>query len=412
MGLIKDILGKLSGEGDRTLAAPFFKTFTEYTPSFTSFNGGVYEMALTRSAVHAFATACSKLKPEVSGSANPRIRRAIATSPNEFTTWPRFLYRLATILECDTTAYVVPELSADGEEVYGLWPLKCEQADIVDYNGVPWIRFWTGAEDVLAIELNRVCIISKYQYVSDFFGSLNVLGSTMALLDAQDKAQIEAIKSSAKLRFIGALNGRVQEEDMEKKRERFAGKNLSAMNKSGLLLYDQTFGSLEQIKPYNYTVPADEMERIEKSVYTYFGTNEKILQNDFDEDSWNAYYEGKVEPFAIQLGEGLSHMLYTQRERANNSIMFSSNRMQYATSASKRNMIRDMLDRGVFSINEARNILQMPPEEGGDIRVIRGEYIDATMLQSTKKDSDPTQHDEVKKDSDLHGSGDSDSLDE
>ena len=412
MGLVKDILGKLAGAGDKTLSAPFFKTFTEYTPSFTSFEGGVYETALTRSAVHAFATACSKLKPEVSGSANPRIRRAIATSPNDYMTWPRFLYRLATILECDTTAYVVPELSADGEEVYGLWPLKCEQADIVDCHGVPWIRFWTGAGDVLAIELSKVCIVSKYQYVSDFFGSMNVLGPTMSLIDAQDKAQIEAIKSSAKLRFIGSLSGRVQEEDMEKKRERFAGSNLSALNKSGLMLYDQTFTSIEQIKPYNYTVPAEEMARIERNVYTYFGVNEKVLQNDFDEDSWNAYYEGKVEPFAIQLGDGLSHMLYTQRERSNNSVMFSSNRMQYATSASKRNMIRDMLDRGVFSINEARNILQMPPVEGGDVRVIRGEYIDASMLNSPKNDKDATEHDETKKESDLHGSGDADPLDE
>ena len=410
MGLRDIIFGRREPDGLRHIASAF-KSLTEYSPVFTSFEGGVYELELTRSAIHAFATACSKLKPEVSGTAEPRMRRAMLTSPNGMMTWPRFLYRLATILECDTTAYVVPEMSPDGSFT-GLWPLKCEFAEVVEYRGVPWIRFRFASGDVAAIELENVCIVTKFQYESDFFGSGNVLSSTMRVIDAQSQAQVEAIKSSAKLRFIGALTGQVHEDDMRKKRDRFSEQNLSERNRSGLMLYDQTFQKIEQIKPYNYTVPADEMERIERSVYTYFGINEDILQNRFEEDHWNAYYEGKVEPFAIQLGDGLSHMLFTQRQRARNSVMFSSNRMQYATSASKRNMIRDMLDRGVFSINEARSILQMPPVDEGDRRVIRGEYVDAAMLSSPKADKDAAEHDEMKKDSDLHGPKDADGLDE
>ena len=414
MRLVDYILGRKPKPkpGD---AAPFFKTFTSYSPMFTSYNGGVYELELTRSAIDRFATACSKLKPEITGTSNPRIARAVRTSPNAWQTWPQLLYRLATILECDTTAYVVPELSqSDGETITGLWALKCETAELVEYRGEPWVRFHFAAGETAAIELENVCIVSKFQYSSDLFGEPNRLDGTMRLLSAQGDAQLQAIKAGAAVRYIGALVGQVREDEIEKKRDRFSASNLSANNESGIMLYDQTFDKVEQVKPYSYAISSEEMGRITASVYNYFGTNEKILQNSYNEEEWNAYYEGKVEPFALQLGEGLSKMLFTPQQRLRNQVSFSSNRLEYATSPSKRNMIRDMIDRGIFCIDDAREILQMPPLPNGEgqKRVIRGEYIDASMTQTVTDDNDPPSRDEMHKDSDEHASGDADKLDE
>jgi hypothetical protein len=414
MKLVDYILGRKPNPKPSD-AAPYFKTFTSYSPMFTSYNGGVYELELTRSAIDRFATACSKLKPEITGTANPRIARAIRTSPNAWQTWPQLLYRLATILECDTTAYVVPELSqADGVTVTGLWALKCDTAELVEYHGEPWIRFHFAAGDTAAIELSNVCVISKFQYTSDLFGEPNRLNDTMKLLAAQGDAQLQAIKAGAAVRYIGALVGQVREDEIEKKRDRFSESNLSANNASGIMLYDQTFDKVEQVKPYSYAISSEEMGRITASVYNYFGTNEKILQNSYNEEEWNAYYEGKIEPFALQLGEGLSKMLYTPQQRLRNQVSFSSNRLEYATSPSKRNMIRDMIDRGIFCIDDAREILQMPPlpNGAGQKRVIRGEYVDTSMLQTVVDDEDPPSRDEMKKDSDEHASGDADKLDE
>lgn len=414
MKLVDYILGRKPNPKPSD-AAPYFKTFTSYSPMFTSYNGGVYELELTRSAIDRFATACSKLKPEITGTANPRIARAIRTSPNAWQTWPQLLYRLATILECDTTAYVVPELSqADGVTVTGLWALKCDTAELVEYHGEPWIRFHFAAGDTAAIELSNVCVISKFQYTSDLFGEPNRLNDTMKLLAAQGDAQLQAIKAGAAVRYIGALVGQVREDEIEKKRDRFSESNLSANNASGIMLYDQTFDKVEQVKPYSYAISSEEMGRITASVYNYFGTNEKILQNSYNEEEWNAYYEGKIEPFALQLGEGLSKMIYTPQQRLRNQVSFSSNRLEYATSPSKRNMIRDMIDRGIFCIDDAREILQMPPLPNGEgqKRVIRGEYIDTSMLQTVVDDEDPPNRDEMKKDSDEHASGDADKLDE
>ena len=42
--------------------------------------------------------------------------------------------------------------------------------------------------------------------------------------------------------------------------------------------------------------------------------------------------------------------------------------------SAKTSLAQLMLDRGVMSINEARDLFNFPPVEGGEMRPIRGEY--------------------------------------
>lgn len=380
MGLFSKVLGRpRRGPINST---SYFSTFTSYTPVFTSYGGSLYEQQQTRAAVDTFATECSKLKPEVVGTAEPRIRRAIKTAPNKYMTWSAFIYRVATILEVDTTAYVVPSYDERGNKV-GVWPLRARNAEVVEYEGDAYVRFTFDAGDEqmgnqTALPLDDVCILTRFQYESDFFGGGNgAIEPTLQLNDLQMQAQREAMKTAPALRFLGKIGSSVRPEDVDAKRKKFSDDNLSANNKSGLLVYDNTWDDVRQLEPKSYMVPTDEMERIDKNIYSYFGTNEDILQNKFTEDVWGAYYEGKIEPFAVQLGEGLTRILYSERERsAGNLIMFSSNRLEYASNASKRNMVRDMLDRGVFTLDDARQVLQLPPlpDGKGQVYVVRGEY--------------------------------------
>lgn len=378
MGLLSKIFGRIRRGPVESVRS--FATFTSYTPVFTSYEGSLYEQQLTRAAVDSFATACSKLNPEVVGTAKPRIQRAIRTEPNSYMTWSAFLYRLATILEVDTTAYVVPSYDEGGNKT-GVWPLRARSAEIVEYEGEAYVRFTfdagdDGVENRAALPLSDVCILTRYQYESDFFGGGHgALRQTLEISDLQAQAQKAAMRDTPALRFIGKLGSSVRPEDVKGKRDVFYEDNLSNANSTGLLVYDNTWDSISQIEPQSYTVPTEEMERIDTNVYNYFGTNEDILQNKYTEDVWGAYYEGKVEPFAVQLGEGLTRILYSERERSmGNLIMFSANRLEYASNASKRNMVRDMLDRGVFTLNEARQVLQLKPLPNGDVYVVRGEY--------------------------------------
>lgn len=55
----------------------YFKMLNGYTPVFTNAPESIYEMELTRAAVHSFATFCSKLKPEISGTAKKTLEKTL-----------------------------------------------------------------------------------------------------------------------------------------------------------------------------------------------------------------------------------------------------------------------------------------------------------------------------------------------
>lgn len=384
MGLLDKIFKKFSNSEVSGLG---YQTFTEYEPVFTTWNGCLIEQELTRAAIERFASACSKLKPEIYGNANPSVTRAIHTQPNPLMTWSGFLNRVATCYQVDGTAVITPVFSRD-MRIIGFFPLKFATADVIDLDGEPWVKFYFNVGEPAALKLSEVCILSKLKYESDVFGEPNCLNQTMQLIHAQAEAQQNAIENAAKIRFIGQLNGQVREDDMQKKRERFVADNLSANNEGGLLVYDATWANVREIKQDSYVISAEEMKRIEDNVFNYFGINKDILQNSYDEDGWNAYYEGTVEPFAIALSEGLSSMCFTPEQRYSitrgrkNGIEFSSSRLEYASINSKIKAICNMVDRGLMSINQALEIMQLPPVADGDTRVIRGEYVNVDSIQA------------------------------
>src|SRR5699024_7945545 len=122
----------------------------------------------------------------------------------------------------------------------------------------------------------------------------------------------------------------------------------------------------------------------------YFGINEDILQNKFSEDTWNAFYEGSIEPFAIQLGLVMTNMTFTDKEIAHgNQIMWTANRLAYSSNNTKLQMSQQLFDRGILTRNEIREIWQMSPIEDRDKRFIRREYVDVENLDKEMEGDEP-----------------------
>lgn len=94
MGLLEKLFPRKTAEA---AVYTYFKTLGGYAPVYTSFEGGVYEMALTRACIHTFATHVSKLKPVVKGPASRRLERTLQFQPNPWMDTKKYLYRLATI---------------------------------------------------------------------------------------------------------------------------------------------------------------------------------------------------------------------------------------------------------------------------------------------------------------------------
>lgn len=355
----------------------YFKMLNGYTPAFTTYNGGIYEMEITRAAIHAFAIHCSKLQPEMQGSAYKQLGKRLQTKANPFMDTTKFLYRTATILAVDNNAFIIPIMDDTGEVITGYYPIRPSRAEIMqDRKGNPWLRYTFSNGQKAAIEFNRVGIINQYQFNDDVFGETNnALNPTMQLINTHNQGIIEGVKQSATIRFMARLANVYKSEDIAKERKRFTEENLSADNNSGVLMFDNKYADVKQIESKPFVVDADQMKAIQANVFNYFGTNEKILQNSFDEETWGAYYEGKIEPFAIQLSLVMSNMTFTDRELAqNNSIMWTANRLQYASNKTKLQIVSQLFDRGFLTHNQGREIFNMSSIPDGDKYYIRLEY--------------------------------------
>ena len=114
----------------------YFQTLNAYSPVFTTFEGSVYEMELTRAAIHSFATHCSKLKPEVKGSGNQALARMLQYKPNALMDTKKYLYRLATSYMVDNNVIIAPLFDRSYEKIVGYYPLAMPKTKIVDIDGV------------------------------------------------------------------------------------------------------------------------------------------------------------------------------------------------------------------------------------------------------------------------------------
>ncbi len=356
-----------------------FKLLNGYVPVFTTRGGGIYESELIRAAIHARATHISKLRIEIMGEAKPKLTNKLKHGPNEFQTWSQFMYRLSTILDVHNTAFITPVYDKYGEPsgIYTPLPHRCE---VVQYGNTPYLRYRFSNGDVAAIELAYCGIMTKHQYRNDLLGESNeALFPTMDLIDIQNQGIQEGVKSAASYRFMAKYSNFAKAEDLAKERKRFTAENFAKDSQGGgVLLFPNTYNDIKQIDVKPWVVDAEQMKIIKANVYQYFGVNEDVLENKAYGDKWAAFYEGAVEPFAIQFSEVSTKMLYTFREQSQgNAIMATANRLQYLSNTEKLNMCAQMLDRGIISINDAREIWNLPPVEGGDIRVIRGEYYNA-----------------------------------
>lgn len=363
-----------------------------YTPSFTSWGGELYEMEIVRAAIHAAANHASKLSVKVLGSADPVLQTKLRRGPNEWQTWGQFLYRLSTILDMQNTAFILPVFDDFGQ-ISGIFPVLPTQCNLFrnSSDGSYWLRYTFVSGKSTSIALTDCGVMTKFQYQNDLFGEDNrALNPTMDLIDIQNQGIQEAVKNSASFRFMAQLKNFSTDKGLREARESFNKENLQGEG-GGLLLFPNTYASIQQLKSSPFVVSPEEMERIQTNVFDYFGVNEDVLQNKAYGDAWNAFYEGKIKPFAIQFSDVVSRMLFSDNERTRGSqIMATSNRLQYMSNTEKLNVSAQMADRGIMNRDEIREIWNLDPlpDGQGQAYTIRGEYYLLNQDGSTTKKGD------------------------
>ena len=388
MGMLEKIFGKKE-QPAKLKNAQIFKMLEGYTPAWTTWRGSIYESELIRAALDAWGRHAAKLKPNIRGSAEKELQNRLAVRPNVFQEWSKFLYQTATVLGVRNNTFLVKTRNEYGNTT-GVINIIPESWELVEYEDEPWVRFILRNNKRRAERLAEVGIMTRFQYKSELFGENNeALQPVLDLINMQRQGITEGIKNGNSYRFWAKSDNWASDEDIGEEMARF--NQFTFGNKKtagGVLLFPNTYEDIHEAKPGGYTVDKEQQEHIKTNVFDYFAVNEDILQNKAYGDAWLAFYEGFVEWFAIQLGEVMSGMFYTERERAayDNQIFFTSNRLQYMSNSDKLNAVTQLGDRGLATRNELREILNLEPlpEAIGNQIPARGEYYDVTNPPTNK----------------------------
>ena len=382
MGMLEKIFGRRE-QPAALKNAQVFRMLEGYTPVFTSWRGSIYESELIRASLDTWGRHAAKLRPNLKGKAAPELQTRMKVKPNAFQEWSKYMYQTATVLGARNNVFIV-KTRAEDDTPTGIIDIIPDSWEMIEYNGEPWIRFILPNNKRRAERLADVGILTRMQYKSELFGEDNeAMRPVLDLIEMQRQGIKEGIKNGASYRFSAQSDNWASDEDLAKEMERFNQFTFGNRKSSGgVLLFPNTYNNVQQLKQEGYKIDAEQQNHIRENVHNYFGVNEEVLQNKAFGDAWLAFYEGFVEWFAIQLGEVISGMLFTDRERGayENQVFFSSNRLQYMSNADKLNAVTQLGDRGLATRNELREILNLDPlpEPFGNQIPTRGEYYDVT----------------------------------
>jgi len=371
MAGIFERLFKRTKEPVKTERAELLSTSTAV---FTPWSGDAYSNDIYRAAVDAIARNAAKLKgshvihyPDRNEIAkNSKLNRLLQVQPNPYMTAYDLLYKLVThyFLYNNAFAYLQKD---DRGQITGIYPLRAMHVDfLADSNNELYCKFmFANSREVILPYVDIIHLRRNFNN-NDLLGEPNTaLAPALELAHTQNEGYISAIKSSANIRGILKFTQIMAPEKLKEEKERFINDYLSIANDGGVVATDQKM-EYQPIELKPAIIDDKQIRAIKTKIYDYLGISEAIVNSSYTEDQWAAFYESTLEPIAVQMSLEFTRKIFNEREQAfGNSIIFEANRLQFASNATKAELITNLLPMGILSINEAREILNLPSIDDG-----------------------------------------------
>lgn len=353
-----------------------------YTRALTG--SELYDNEIVRSCVQVRAQNIAKLKISFSGSAQQKLKTALEKRPNVVQTWYQFLQRLSTSFDLDNIAYIMPTYDEYGG-INGVYAPVPNDVQMVEYNGDIYYkaRFWGGK--TIVARADECGVMQKHQYKNDLYSEDNSgLCDAVNAINSLTDAISESARNSMGIGLILSEGNFTTGQDATRMRDRLSSNLLNRdATRQGIYIIPKGLEYKSEIPQNIYSVADSTLSFYKDIVLNYYQVNENILNSTSTEQEWASFFENVVSPFAIQLSEVMTKMLFSMYEQGNgNRVQVSLNRLQ-ATSIEQRLKYTEALaDRGVLTVNEIRELFDLPLFDGdrGNVVPVRGEYKDVNEL--------------------------------
>lgn len=362
-----------------------------YNAEFTTLGNNTYDSKVARQCIDRIATHCAKLIPKhiqdsISNCIKGDINFLLQNMPNPIMTKFDFIYKVISMLYTDSNAFVYIAKNKEGM-ITGFYPVLASNYNLLQdsqNNIYLEFKFINGKKYILPyLELIHLRLFYNRH---DIFGTNNkVLKTDIDTAHTASEGIKNAIKTSSNLKGILKYeNAMLKDKDIKASKEAFVNDFLNLENESGIAAMDAKADFKEvNLKPI--TLDKEQLEQVNYNIFDYFGISESIVRNNFTEEEWNAFYEGVIEPRAIQMSDAFTNKVFSIKARKEgHKIVFTANRLQYASLKTKILLLKEAGDRAMLKVDEGREIIDLPPiggEEGNKI-IQSLNYIDGRIANN------------------------------
>ena len=162
----------------------------------------------------------------------------------------------------------------------------------------------------------------------------------------------------------------LKNKDLVKTKDDFVKDFLNMDNEGGIAALDAK-AKFQEVNLKPITLDNEQLKQVNYNIFDYFGVSEKIVDNSFTEEEWNAFYEGIIEARAIQMSYAFTNKIFKRQSiKDGHRIVFTANRLQYASLKTKTDLLKVVAPWAMIRVDEGREILDLTPlggEEGNRI---------------------------------------------
>lgn len=377
---------------DKPSSGNVLKMVTLRNGQFFCFDGKLYESDIVRACIRPKVKAIGKLvgkhtrdDPKAGGlKVNPDANiRFLLSEPNPYMTGQQMQEKVANQLCLNNNAFILVVRDENGKPMQ-LYPVPCVSVE-AKYNdsGELFLKFLYGNGKTGVFRYSDIIHLRQDYNDNDIFGTspLPVLAPLMNLIGTMDQGIVNAIRNSNVIRWLISFRQSMRDEDIKKYVQNFVDNYLAIESTTFGAAGIDSKADIQRIEPKDYVPNALQTEKVVDRLYSYWGTNKKIVQSSYTEDEWTAYYESEIEPVVVQMYQTYTVALFSRKERGyGNRIVFEANNLQCASLTTKL-AFQAMVDRGAMTPNEWRGTMNLAPIEGGDKPIRRLDTQVVNMLE-------------------------------
>lgn len=374
----RSLFGMIFGKQKQApITASYLQMLNGFNPTFTNYTGNLYESKVARQCIDRIATYCAKLIPKhikgsINNEVNLTINQLLQNRPNPLMNTYDFIYKIISMLYTDSNAFVFIQKDKQGY-ITGFYPIIATQYELYqNESNEVYLQFDFINGQTYYIPYLQLIHLRLFYNKGDIFGTnSDVLKTDIQTSVTASEGIANAIKTSNNLKgILKFTNSMLKEKDIKASKDAFVKDYLNLENTSGIASLDAKAEFQEvNIKPI--TLDKAQLEQVNNNVYDYFGISEKIIRNDFTDNEWNAFYEGVIEPRAMQLSYEFTNKIFSNIAiQEGNKIVFTANRLQYQSLDKKKQILEIALPYGLLTKDMALEVLDLPPiggEEGKKI---------------------------------------------